>query len=493
MNNNLWLSSQVVYEIFPERFAIGKNLTSQNKLAQPAYHRAVDYVTRNWGELPVNPSWGKDFFGGDLYGIIDRLDYLQELGITTLFLTPIFFAPSNHKYDTIDFFTVDEHFGGDAALKELIKELHQRNMYLFLDIAFNHISDIHPWFLAAKRNERPFKYFFTFKNETEYECWRNFFQMPELNLMDEGLQGILFRNCNSVLQKYLSMGVTGFRFDVAVDVGKGIIAEIRKALHQKYPNAIMIGEVMNYAGDWIDETTKYHGVMNYYFHDALFSWLQNKISSLQMNYAAEEYYRGYGEEGAIYSWNILSSHDTPRLHNMLSNKRQRQLAVIAQFTLPGVPFIYYGEEIGMEGGADPDCRRPMIWDENRWDEKTFELYKKLIAIRKSHPELQSGNFVMLGHKMSGNALAFLRYTDKINEVAIIVINNGHTPIKERLFTPHSHLYHNLPLKELLFNRLKIKMQAGNIDLDIPAYSAVILVPDDTEYKDYRFFKERNLI
>lgn len=490
--NNIWLATQIVYEIFPERFAIGGPHTSATKLALPAYHRAVDYVTRDWNELPVNPSMGKDFFGGDIYGIIDRLDYLQELGVTTLFLTPIFFAPSNHKYDATDFFTIDEHFGGEQALIELIKQLKQRKMHLFLDIAMNHISDIHPWFLAAKRNEQPFKSFFTFKQDGSYLCWHDFRHMPELNLVNEEVQRILFSDPASVLQKYLEMGVDGFRFDAANDVGMYIIRTIRQALQQRFPDAIMIGEVTNYAGEWIDESDKYHGVMNYYFHGALYAWLQGNISSIQMNYIVEEYYCGYGKEGAIYSWNILSSHDTPRLRNFLADEKQRKLAVVAQFTLPGIPFIYYGEEIGMAGGGDPDCRRPMTWDEKQWDKETFDFYRKLIAIRKSRTELQSGSFVMLGHKMSSDVLAFLRHTEKPSEVTVIVINKSGLHLKEKLFIPYSHLYVQLRLKDLLSGDLT-KVQIGSIDLDIPPHSAVILVPDDTQFLDYNFFKPRNLL
>lgn len=158
--NTSWLASQVVYEIFPDRFAIGKQYTHKEKLALACYSRANDYVTRDWNELPVSPPLGKDFFGGDIYGIIEHLNYLQGLGVTTLFLTSIFFAPSNHKYDVTDFFEIDEQFGGERALVELIKQLHSRNMYLFLDIAFNHISDIHPWFVAAMRKEQPYRDFF---------------------------------------------------------------------------------------------------------------------------------------------------------------------------------------------------------------------------------------------------------------------------------------------------------------------------------------------
>ena len=702
-----WLAEQVVYEIFPERFAVGKRYTLREKLALGCYHRAGDYVTRDWSDLPVNPSQGKDFFGGDLNGIIDHLDYLQRIGITTLFLTPIFSAPSNHKYDATDFFRVDEQFGGEQALVELIEQLHNRKMYLFLDISFNHISDIHPWFVAAMRNEQPFRDFFisssdfskdefddtgipdfflrefrfgftveklceaieddnydlplssarvtidwlneiirettlyekivnkksfdaltketinyltelkpysekskgennlnlrklnrylleafypqqtpsssrdrlsikklckaiendnyglslspdpdtvdwlnelirkvdfydkvvqkkdvnsldgstrnaigTLKTRHEaskseddlkklnryllevfypretpmsYQCWHGYRHMPELNLSNKKLQGLLYRDDNSVLQKYLRMGVDGFRFDVAIDLGLDVIRDIRQALTKKFPHVVLIGEVTNYAGNWIETENGYHGVMNYYFHGALFSWLVGKISSLQMNYIANEYSKGYGEKGSVWSWNILSSHDTPRLKSRLRDESARHLALVAQFTLPGVPFIYYGEEIGMDGGADPDCRRPMVWDEARWDKTTFELYQKLIEIRKSRAELREGRYMMLGHKMASDALVFLRYTKNINEVSIVVLNRGSSPLNEKLFIPYSHLYHALRLKDMLSGDLAHDIRiGGNIDLKIPGRSAAILVPDDTKFANYGFYKPRNI-
>jgi alpha-glucosidase len=491
---NSWLASQIVYEIFPERFAIGKSKTPEEKLAMKCYESYdPPYETRGWDQLPVNPSKGWDFFGGDLYGIVDHLDYLQELGVTTLFMTPIFSSPSNHKYDTTDFFTIDEQFCGKEALIELIKQLKQRDMHLFLDIAMNHVRDTHQWFLDAKRNKKPKRDFFTFGQGGSYLCWHDFRHQPELNLVNETLQGKLFRDSNSALQQYLDMGVDGFRFDAANDVGMPIINKIREALRQRFPNAVMIGEVTNFAGEWIDQNDKYHGVMNYYFHGALYAWLQGNISSTQLNYCVEEYYRGYGKKGAIYSWNILSSHDTPRLRNFLADKKQRKLAVVAQFTLPGVPFIYYGEEIGMAGEGDPDCRRPMIWDENQWDKEIFDFYRHLIAIRKSRAELQYGDFVMLGHKLSTDALAFLRHTEKPDEAAIIVINNSGMHLKQKLFVPCAHIYHQLRLKDLLSGDTTEVQIGGGIDLDIPPYTAVILVPDDTKFVDYKFFKPRNLL
>jgi glycosidase len=459
-----WMADQITYQIFPDRFAIGKPHTSESKLALPEY-QVGDYQRRRWDELPEMPSRGKDFFGGDLTGICDKLDYIQDLGATCLYLTPIFISPSNHKYDTTDFFTIDPQFGGEPALKRLIAELKRRNMRLILDAVFNHVSDTHPW-------NGQF---------TTGEYWRGFKGMPELDLANKKLQDILFRKPDSVLQKYNAMGVDGWRFDVAVDVGLPVVKTMREAL----PDTVLLGEVMCYAGEWCRDFT---GVMNYYFRDAVLGWLHGAVNTRQVQSAASDYATGYGQRGATCSWNMLSSHDTPRLRHTIPDAALRKLALVAQFALPGVPFIYYGEEIGMDGGGDPDCRRPMIWDEKRWDKDTLAFYKTLIGIRQSHAALRTGKLTML----EAAALVFLRHTDKINETAIVAINNSAQPYRQIVFTPHSHLYHALPMKNLLNPTQIVNMEAGNIALELPAKSAGIFVPDDTHIENYRFFKPRNL-
>jgi glycosidase len=312
-----------------------------------------------------------------------------------------------------------------------------------------------------------------------------------LNLSNEALQKLLFRGKNSVLQKYLGMGIDGWRFDVAVDVGLRTVGEMRKVIGQRFPDAVLLGEVMCYAGDWCNNDQVFHGVMNYYFRDAVLGWLGGEVSARQMNHAGE-YHDGYSHAGAIRSWNMLSSHDTPRLRWTIEDTAQRRLAVIAQFTLPGVPFLYYGEEIGMNGGHDPDCRRPMIWDEKHWDRETLEFYKRIIEIRQTHPALRRGKLTTLGQRLDGDALVFLRHTDKINEVALVAINNATQPLRQIVFTPHSHLYHALPMKNLLEPSQVVNMEAGNLKLDIPGRSAAIFVPDDTRLPNYKFFKTRNL-
>ncbi len=454
-----WVREQIIYQIFPERFAIGRPHTSATKLALPVYQQPK-YTRHDWGEVPPQPPRGRDFFGGDLQGILDRLDYVQNLGATALYLTPIFLAPSNHKYDTTDFYTIDPMFGGEATLRTLTGELHRRGLKLILDAVFNHVSDCHPW-----RQTHPEYFTGTY--------WRDFRHMPELDLDNRDLRDDLFR----VLQKYLDLGVDGWRFDVAVDLGLPFVRDLRA----RFPTTMLLGEVMSYARDWCGPDL-FTGVMNYYFRDALLGWLRGEFTTSQLRAVV-----GDVHAGSLDSWNMLSSHDTPRLRHTLPDPALRRLAIVAQFTLPGAPLIYYGEEIGMDGGPDPDCRRPMIWDEQRWDHETRQFYRQLIALRQSRPEFQHGHILPL----ESDALVFLRYTDQPTEVALVALNRSNQPLNQIVLTPHSHLYHALPMKNVLAPDPIIPMEAGNLRLSLPPRSAAIFVPDDTRLTTYRFHKPRN--
>jgi alpha-glucosidase len=477
----------LIYEIFPDRFAIGKPRDSTSKLALPAY-QSQGMIRSAWSDLPRGEN---DFFGGDLRGILDHLDYVQGLGATGLYLTPIFTAPSNHKYDTLDYFTIDPQFGDDAALKDLIAELHRRGMKLTMDAVFNHVGEKNPWFLAAQRGERPYRDFFTFDAGGGYDCWWGFSSLPELRLDNPLLQELLFRGSGSVLQRYLGWGVDGWRFDTALDLGLGIGSAMREAVGTRFPDATLIGETMAFGAEWV-RRGHFHGVMNYYLRDALMAWLGGSISARQMSRALSDYYDGYGHEGSVASWNVLSTHDTARLRTLLPDDRQRALAIVSQFTLPGEPVVYYGEEIGMEGGEDPDCRRPMIWDEARWDARTLALYKKLAALRSSRPELREGRLIVLGDRLDGNAIAYLRHTDVPNQTSIVIINAGKTRLQQQLFIPYSHLYATLPLKDAIESGPRIRVDKCAIAIDLPPESAAIYVPDDVDRKNYTFFKPRNL-
>lgn len=486
----------MIYQIFPERFAIGQPDCIKSKLSQTAYQRASFIRHANWDE---QPSGGNDFFGGDLRGVIDRLDYLHDLGIDAVYLTPIFTAYSNHKYDTVDHRSVDPMFGDDRVLGDLIHGLHARGMRLYLDAVLNHVGDQHPWFLAARRGETPYRDFFTFLPDGKYLCWWGYDSLPELRLEHPIVAGLLYQAPDSLLQHWLARGLDGWRFDAAIDLGVGMAADIRGAIEPRFPEAELIGEVLSFGSAFCAGAGRFHGIMNYWFRYATLGWLQGTVGTRAYARAVSDYYLRYGHQSAVRSWNILSTHDTPRLRNQLPDPAARQLALVLQFTLPGEPLVYYGEENGMDGGEDPDNRRPMDWDESHWDASTRDFYRSLAAIRKSRRELREGKLLMLDDYVDGDAVAFVRHTEVPNEEALIVVNKGKNRLQQRLLVPHTHFDPKLWFKNLLVPDQHLQLYMASFQLDVPPESAAIFVPDDgyllpngAKGTNYNYFKPRIL-
>lgn len=486
----------MIYQILPERFAIGKPNDSQTKLGQPAYQRPGYTRHTSWDGEPIGSN---DFFGGDLQGIIDHLDYLQDLGAGALYLTPVFSAYSNHKYDTVDFDTLDPMFGDERVLGELIDGLHRRGMRLILDAVLNHVGTGHAWFQAARRGETPYRDFFTFLADGRYLCWWGYDTLPELRLECPLLARRLYGDPDSVLQRWLARGVDGWRLDVALDVGLGPVADIRGALADRFPEACLIGEVVSFGGTYCAGQRHFHGVMNYWLGYATLGWLQGTVGTHAYVRAIADCYQNYGHEAALRSWNMLSSHDTPRLHNQLPDDATRMLALVLQFTLPGEPLVYYGEENGMEGGADPQNRRTMRWDERSWNRTIRDVHKTLIGIRKARRELREGRLLLLGEYLDGDAVAFVRHTEVPDEETLVVVNKSKQRLQQRLLVPHSHFIPKLWFKNLLAPDQHMQFIATSFDLDLPPESAAIYVPDDgymlptgARETTYAFFKPRTL-
>ncbi len=484
----------MIYQIFPERFAIGKPHKIGTKLAHPVYQRPGYIRHANWDEEPIG---GSDFFGGDLRGIIDHLDYIQDLGASAVYLTPVFTAYSNHKYDTVDYTTVDPMFGDDHDLQDLIDGLHRRGMRLILDAVLNHVGTEHAWFQAARRNERPYLDFFTFLPDGKYMCWWGYDNLPELRLEHSLVAGRLYRDPDSVLQHWLARGLDEWRFDAALDLGIYTAASIRAAIEKRFPEARLIGEVMSFASEFCAGETRFHGVMNYWFRYATLGWLQGTIGTRAYVQAVSDYYKGYGHEAATRSWNIISTHDTPRLRNQLPDTPSRQLALVLQFTLPGVPLVYYGEENGMEGGNDPENRRTMRWQESTWDRTTREFLKKLVGIRQSRRELREGRLLVLGEYLDGDAVAFVRHTDMPSEEALVIVNKSTQRLQQRLLVPHSFFEPRLWYKNLLAPDQHLQFLFASFQVDMPPQSAAIYVPDDgymlpndSKGANYTYFKPR---
>ena len=486
-------ASQVIYQIFPERFAIGGGLSSEEKLAQPAYN-LPQAVKRGWNDSTLNQNWADQFFGGDLDGITDHLDYLTGLGVTGVYLTPVFTSPSNHKYDAQDYFSVDPMFGGDAALTRLTDALHARGMGLTLDAVLNHVSSKHPWFLAAQAGrtdeEVAKRDWFTFKPDGSYLCWQDNASLPELNLDHPDVRDVLYRMPDSLVQHWLARGVDHWRFDVAQDVGIPVAQEMRAIVGARYPSANLLGELNGFSGSWFQAGDGFHGMMNYWYRTATLAWLAGDIDALQMNHAVRDARQGYGLNGLLCSWNMLSSHDTPRLITAAGSVDKAQLAMLLQFTLPGVPLVYYGEEIGMEGGNDPGCRGTMRWDEATWNQAQHQWVRQLIAMRQGSPALQYGDITVLGDRLSGNALVFLRHTEQPGEAALVVVNLADKPLECMLMLPYSHWYDGVPLRDALGQAAGTRVEAGSVRLKLAPHSAAVFQPAEP-YKNYTYFKPRN--
>ncbi|MGE5864706.1 MAG: alpha-amylase family glycosyl hydrolase [Rhizobacter sp.] len=499
---------QIVYQIFPERFAIGEPHDSRTKLAQAPYQRPRA-VRRGWGGPVLGagaPDPGDVFCGGVLQGVIDRLPYLAELGATTLYFTPLFEAPSNHKYDALSFDRIDPMFGDETVFRQLLDGARGQGIGVVLDAALNHVSDRHPWFLAARRGEHPYRDWFTFVDRdtgaelttddpaeleaASYLCWWGYRHMAELKLDAPELQDILYRRDGSVLQRFLDLGIQGWRFDTAQDIGLPFVRRMRATLHPLHPRAELLGELMNHPGDWIGED-RFTGVMNYYQRSAVLGWLSGDVGARQSNAALWDGYVGCGHAGSLSSWNMLASHDTPRLKHMLPDWTDRQLALTAQFTLPGIPVIYYGEENGMDGAGDPDCRRPMEWREAQWDRATRDFYRRLIDLRQAHPALWQGKLTVLGDRLDGtDALVYLRHTGQPGESALVVLNRSAQPFKASLLLPDPHLYSGLCLRDAMGEGKAEPLMGGQTRVEVPARSAAVFLPDDRR-PDFKYFKARN--
>lgn len=483
--NPKW-AHQVVYQIFPERFAIGGGLSSDTKLAHPAYSQPGN-IKRHWHESPCVQPWSNVFYGGDLDGIREHCDYIQQLGATTVYLTPIFDSPSNHKYDARDYLRIDPMFGDESSLRQLIKTLHQADMRLMLDAVINHCSEQHAWFVQAQAGAADMKSRFRW-SEQGYGCWRDYGHMPELNLDHPDVCDAMYRRPESFVQKYLGLGIDGWRFDVAADIGLHRLADLRAKVSQLYPQAELIGEVMAFPEIWLHPEQGYHGVMNYYFRDAVLGALTQRMNVRELHQALSDLRRYLPLPALLHSWNMLASHDTPRLKTLLRGDITAiKLAYFVQMTFAGVPFIYYGEENGMEGGADPDCRRPMVWDSSAWDMSIREWVHMLIQARQTHRALWAGDVRMVADGLDEHVLMYVRHTEVAEEFALAVANMGPHTYQRRAMIPYSRFYHDLPLKNLLPPYDVLHSSAGSLEIKLPSGACAIYVPQEP-FKRYQFFK-----
>jgi glycosidase len=453
---------RVVYQIFVDRFAAGGAIPTE-----PARAADEGLVRRAWQEAPEVPPRGRDLYGGDLDGVAGRLQHVESLGADAVYLTPIFRAPSNHKYDTADFHAVDEHFGGEPAFARLAEAVRARGVGLILDGVFNHVSERHAW-ARARRFMRG-------------SVWRGFPSLPELALDDRELRRELFGD-DGVVARWTRRGATGWRLDCANDLGAEVCALATASARAAGARDGVVGELMAYP----DAKSGVDGAMNYWLRSCALG-LASGGPAAQAQYALDRLAAEIDSGYLAASWNVTSSHDTPRLATVLDGDAARiRLALALAFAYPGVPMIYYGEEIGMTGGADPANRAAMIWDETRWDRERLTLVQRLATLRREQPALNGGRYVALPQPGT-DVVAFARVTARPDETIVFAANAASSARRARLFVPLPFMHDAVPLDDLL-GGAGARMESGCIAVELPAHGVSLLRPRDDHPSGYRFWK-----
>lgn len=367
-----WCDRAVFYQIFIDRFRCGDR------------EKDRAYINRSWGEIPD----AKSFYGGDLKGVTEKLGYLSDLGITALYLTPVFSSPSNHKYDTVDYYRVDEMFGSAADLKELVQRAHERGMKVVLDAVFNHCSMLCAQFQDVLKRGRSSRYhdWFIIRGDKpdprncNYECFAACSYMPKWNTSNEEVQENLL---DIALYWMRECGIDGWRLDVADEVSHDFWRRFRKAVKRENPQAILIGESWHDANPWL-RGDEFDGIMNYSFTKACIDYFAKGTRSVQSfcDRLNELLMRNTDQVNEMML-NLLDSHDTERFLTLAKeNTAALRCALAVLFFFPGMPCVCYGTEIGMIGEYEPDSRRTFDWNEAHWDKSLQETVRTLALLRR---------------------------------------------------------------------------------------------------------------
>lgn len=408
-----WVKDAIFYQIFPERFFNG------NRQNDPP-------GTQPWGSKPEL----FNFMGGDLDGVIQKLPYLKELGINAIYFNPIFEAPtSNHKYNTADFMKVDPAFGDINTFKRLISQAHALGIKVVLDAVFNHSGDTHWAFRDAEKNGPQSKYWnwYLFHGfpvvkdpRPNYESWWGHATLPKFNEYNPEVREHLFQ----VAEYWAKLGIDGWRLDVPNEIrDMNFWREFRTRVKRVNPDLYIVGEIWGDGSPWL-QGDQFDAVMNYQFRDQVLNFIfEDKINVDQIDWGLEGLRKRHPDSVTYTMFNLLGSHDTARMLNMAKGDLNRvRLAAMFMMTYVGAPVIYYGDEVGLAGEMDPDCRRTFPWDPAQQNLELRNYYKRLIQIRNQYPALRRGAFRSLMRHNDNRTFAYLREDAKSK--LMVVINNN---------------------------------------------------------------------
>ena len=433
-----WVKGSVFYQIFPDRFHNGN---PENDVRDGEYtfdgHKTIKVA--NWNQVPssYNESFCLDFYGGDLEGVKAKIPYLKKLGVNAIYLNPIFYAATIHKYDCLDYFKVDPHFGGDKALEELTRELHKNDMKLILDVSINHTGTANKWFnkegtffdknIGAYNNKdsKERNYYF-FKEDNTYKAWWDVETLPTLNYTSNDLRKIIYKSEDSLVKKWLKppYNIDGWRFDVADNMARNneiqlqheVWPEINKSIKETNKDAYILAEDWDDCEEFLngkewDAPMNYFGcarpVREFVGEADLYNSRSEILKKIKYKYTAKDLSNQIMDYIAKLptviqenQFNLIDSHDVIRLHNNVDVKfEDYRAAVIMLFTLIGGTNVYYGDEAGIDGRTVDieGCRYPMPWDSNFEEGKFYNLYTKLAHIKRENKAFTEGGFKIIGN------------------------------------------------------------------------------------------------
>ena len=454
-----WVRDAVFYQIFPDRFANG-NPENDPPNVQP------------WGTVPDRVH----FQGGDFEGIVQNIDYLIDLGINAIYLNPIFLSPSTHRYNTVDYYRIDPKLGSITDFQRCLDRLHHHHIRLILDGVFNHCGRGFFAFNDLMENgaESPYRDWFHVKKfpvraytpgkARNYLGWWGYKSLPKFNTGHPAVRQYIM----DVAKNWTEVGIDGWRLDVANEIDDDSFwTEFRSIVKTANPEAYLLGEIWDINPRWVGEN-HFDGLMNYPFRSAILNLLNAPGSVLDFITAIKAIVEAYPAENLAGMYLLLGSHDTERIKTLLNGDQLKlQLAYSLLFAFPGVAAIYYGDEIGMEGGRDPQCRRAFAWDEETWDLELRNHIKNLVAVRKTCSPLRQGNIVLIHPDHPIPVLAILRTTPE--EQMLCTFN----PTGQALTT---HLPINLPglddgriFLDILTQKLNARYQDGGLHLALPEW------------------------
>lgn len=432
-----WVKDTIWYQIFPERFENGDpSLDPEN--IEP------------WGSEPKTDN----YFGGDFQGILNRLDYLQELGINGIYFTPIFKAPTNHKYDTENYMEIDPHFGDKKLLKKLVDECHKRGIRVMLDAVFNHSGYHFPPFqdVLEKGENSSYKDWYHIRkfplqegDALNYDVFSFEHHMPKMNTENPAVRDYLLKVAAYWIEEF---DIDGWRLDIANEIDHQFWREFRRTVRAIKPDLYILGEIWHDSMPWL-QGDQFDAVMNYRFTSAVNDFFareemqpedfKNEITHVLMSYPVPV---------NEVAFNLLGSHDTPRILTMAGEDTNKlKLAYLFMFTFPGTPCLYYGDEIGMTGELDPGCRKCMIWDESKQDRDLLQFVQKLISLRKNVPVLSNGGSFLF-EELSSDVISYVRSDEQEKVLCLINPNNQQVRISiPEEFTDAQNLWTNEQLKE----------------------------------------------